>query len=191
MKKFLIIAAIILAVLFVIDKTVLKNQGVVNQLTLTGKYKQINNPDQLPVGLDEGNLAPEFSLMDLNGNEVNLSDYRGKKILLNFWATWCPPCKAEMPYMQEYFEKYQSDGFEILAVNATVTEKSKEDVFRFIDDYDLTFTIPMDERNQVSSGYEILAFPTSFFIDSDGVIRSKVIGGLTKEYLHDEIKKLP
>jgi peroxiredoxin len=190
-KKFLVVAAIILAVLFVVDKTVLQDKGIVNQVGLTGKYKKIVDADKLPVGLEEGNLAPEFSLFDLAGNEVRLSDYRGKKVLLNFWATWCPPCKAEMPYMQEYYEEYQKDGFEILAVNATVTENSTEDVVKFVEENGLTFPIPMDEKNQVSSGYEIMAYPTSFFIDSDGVIRSKIIGGMTKEYLEDEIKKLP
>lgn len=191
MKKFLIITAVILAVLFIVDKTVLQNEGIVNRVGLTGKYKKLDNVADLPVGLAEGNLAPDFSLLDLNGNPVQLSDYRGKKVLVNFWATWCPPCKTEMPYMQEMYEKYREDGFEILAVNSTVTEKSREDVVDFVAEYELTFPIPMDEKNRVSSDYEIMAFPTSFFIDSDGVIRSVTVGGMTKEHLEGEIKKLP
>lgn len=191
MKKFLIVIGMILAVLFVVDKTVLQDEGIINKVGLTGKYKKLDNLDDLPVGLAEGNLAPDFSLVDLNGNPIELSDYRGEKVLLNFWATWCPPCKAEMPYMQEMYEKYREDGFEILAVNSTVTEKSRDNVVDFVAEYGLSFPIPMDEKNRVSSDYEIMAFPTSFFIDSDGVIRSITVGGMTKEHLEGEIKKLP
>jgi peroxiredoxin len=191
MKKFLIVIGIILAVLFVVDKTVLQDEGIISKVGLTGKYKKLDNLDELPVGLAEGNVAPDFSLVDLNGNSIKLSELRGKKVLVNFWATWCPPCKAEMPYMQEMYEKYQEDGFEILAVNSTVTEKSRENVVDFVSEYGLSFPIPMDEKNRVSSDYEILAYPTSFFIDSDGVIRSIAVGGMTKEHLEGEIKKLP
>ncbi len=191
MKRFLIVVGVILAVLFVIDRTVLQDEGIMNKVGLTGKYKKIANPSELPVGLAEGHLAPDFSLFDLDGNSLKLSDYRGKKVLVNFWATWCPPCKAEMPYMQEMYEKYHAEGFEILAVNSTVTEKSRDNVVDFVAEYGLTFPIPMDEKNRVSSDYEILSFPTSFFIDSDGVIRSLTVGGMSKEYLEGEIKKLP
>jgi len=191
MKKFLIVVGVILAVLFVVDRTVLQDEGIINKVGLTGKYKKINNASELPVGLAEGNMAPDFSLVDLNGNALKLSDFRGKRVLVNFWATWCPPCKAEMPYMQEMYEKYHEEGFEVLAVNSTVTEKSRDNVVDFVSEYGLTFPIPMDEKNRVSSDYEILSFPTSFFIDSDGVIRSITVGGMTKEYLEGEIKKLP
>jgi peroxiredoxin len=190
-KKFLVLAAVVLAVLLIIDQTVLKEKGILNQAALGGKYQKIEEPDKLPTGIKQGSLASDFSLTDLNGETVKLSDYRGKKVLLNFWATWCPPCKAEMPYMQKFYEQYKSEGFEVLAVNSTVTEKSRDDVGRFVEEYGLTFSIPMDEKNQVSSNYEILAYPTSFFIDSDGVIRSVAIGGMTEEFLEKELKKLP
>jgi peroxiredoxin len=191
MKKFLMVAASILAVLLVVDMTVLKDQGMLSQAGLTGQYSKIDNPKDLPAGLEVENRAPDFTLQTLKGDEVKLSDYRGKKVLLNFWATWCPPCKAEMPYMQEMYEKYKKEGFEILAVNSTVTEKSKQDVTEFVEKYGLSFSIPMDEKNRVSSDYEIMAYPTSFFIDTNGVIRSKSVGGMTKEFLEKEIKKLP
>ncbi|KKK37277.1 thiol:disulfide interchange protein [Mesobacillus campisalis] len=189
-KKFLLLAAVILAILFILDITVLKEKGVINQAAL-GKYEKIENPDKLPEGIEQGSRAPDFTLTDLRGETLKLSDYRGKKVLLNFWATWCPPCKAEMPYMQKFYEKYKSEGFEVLAVNMTVTEKSREDVVRFVEEHDLTFRIPMDDKNQVFSHYEIMAYPTSFFIDSDGVIRSVAIGGMTEEFIERELKKLP
>ncbi|MBT2757133.1 redoxin domain-containing protein [Mesobacillus foraminis] len=191
MKKFLMVAASILAVLLVVDLTILKDQGMLSQAGLSGQYSKIANPEDLPEGLEVKNRAPDFTLQTLNGDEVKLSDYRGKKVLLNFWATWCPPCKAEMPYMQEMYDKYKKEGFEILAVNSTVTEKSEQDVSEFVKKYELSFLIPMDVKNRVSSDYEILAYPTSFFIDAHGVIRSKSVGGMTKEFLEKEIKKLP
>ncbi|TCN24868.1 redoxin domain-containing protein [Mesobacillus foraminis] len=191
MKKFLMVAASILAVLLIVDLTILKDQGMLSQAGLSGQYSKIANPEDLPEGLEVKNRAPDFTLQTLNGDEVKLSDYRGKKVLLNFWATWCPPCKAEMPYMQEMYDKYKKEGFEILAVNSTVTEKSEKDVSEFVKKYELSFLIPMDEKNRVSSDYEILAYPTSFFIDANGVIRSKSVGGMTKEFLEKEIKKLP
>ncbi|WP_121612165.1 peroxiredoxin family protein [Mesobacillus foraminis] len=191
MKKFLMVAASILAVLLIVDMTILKDQGMLSQAGLSGQYSKIDNPEDLPEGLEVKNRAPDFTLQTLNGDEVKLSDYRGKKVLLNFWATWCPPCKAEMPYMQEMYDKYKKEGFEILAVNSTVTEKSEKDVSEFVKKYELSFLIPMDEKNRVSSDYEILAYPTSFFIDANGVIRSKSVGGMTKEFLEKEIKKLP
>ncbi|MFS0637554.1 redoxin domain-containing protein [Mesobacillus foraminis] len=191
MKKFLMVAASILAVLLIVDLTILKDQGMLSQAGLSGQYSKIANPEDLSEGLEVKNRAPDFTLQTLNGDEVKLSEYRGKKVLLNFWATWCPPCKAEMPYMQEMYDKYKKEGFEILAVNSTVTEKSEKDVSEFVKKYELSFLIPMDEKNRVSSDYEILAYPTSFFIDANGVIRSKSVGGMTKEFLEKEIKKLP
>ncbi|WP_174733035.1 TlpA disulfide reductase family protein [Mesobacillus harenae] len=191
MKKFLVIAAFILAALFIVDTFVLKQKGLINQIEQADKYEKLENPDQLPYGIEAENLAPEFTLTDLNGNTVSLQDYQGKKVLLNFWASWCPPCKAEMPYMQKLYEQYQDDGFEILAVNITTTEKKPGDASEFVEANQLTFPIPMDEKGTVSAEYEIMAYPTSFFIDSDGVIRSKVIGGMTEEYIEKEIAKLP
>ena len=180
--------AAILTSLFLIDTFILKDQGIFGGV---GGYEKISDPESLPVGLDAGNRAPDFTLTDINGETVKLSDYRGKKVLLNFWGTWCPPCKAEMPHMQKYYEKFKDEGIEILAVNATVTESSPDNVAKFVEDYGLTFTIPLDEKNQVSSLYEILSFPTSFFIDSDGVIRSGAIGGMTEEFIGNELRKLP
>lgn len=123
MKKFLIGAAILIAVLFVIDKTILKEKGIAVKINEHEKYEKAKNPSELPIGLEKGERAPDFTLTDLKGNTVKLSDFKGKKVMLNFWASWCPPCKAEMPYMEQIYKKYKKEDIEIVAVNLTATEK--------------------------------------------------------------------
>ncbi|EWG09761.1 TlpA disulfide reductase family protein [Cytobacillus firmus] len=191
MKKFLLAAAVIVLLLFIVDKTILKEKGVVEQAGQMQKYDKIEDPEDLPIGLEKGSLAPDFELTDMEGNPVKLSDYRGKAVLLNFWASWCPPCRAEMPHMEKLYKKYKDKKFDILAVNLTNTEKNKGDAEKFVKELGLTFTIPMDVKGTVGADYNIMAYPTSYFIDSDGVIREKVLGALNEEYMEKEIKKLP
>ncbi|MBY0154841.1 MULTISPECIES: TlpA disulfide reductase family protein [Cytobacillus] len=191
MKKFLFAAAVIVVLLFIVDKTILKEKGVVEQAGQMQKYDKMEDPEDLPVGLEKGNLAPDFELTDMEGNPVKLSDYRGKAVLLNFWASWCPPCRAEMPHMEKLYNKYKDENFDILAVNLTNTEKNSGDAEKFVKELGLTFTIPMDVKGEAGSDYNIMAYPTSYFIDSDGVIREKVLGALNEEYMEKEIKKLP
>ncbi|MGN7178970.1 thiol:disulfide interchange protein [Paenibacillus sp. FSL R5-0490] len=191
MKKFLLAAAVIVLLLFIVDKTILKEKGVVEQAGQMQKYDKIDDPEDLPIGLEKGSLAPDFELTDMEGNPVKLSDYRGKSVLLNFWASWCPPCRAEMPHMEKLYKKYKDKKFDILAVNLTNTEKNNGDAEKFVKELGLTFTIPMDVKGTVGADYNIMAYPTSYFIDSDGVIREKVLGALNEEYMEKEIKKLP
>ncbi|MCS0672041.1 TlpA disulfide reductase family protein [Cytobacillus firmus] len=191
MKKFLFAAAVIVLLLFIVDKTILKEKGVVEQAGQMQKYDKMEDPEDLPVGLEKGNLAPDFELTDMEGNPVKLSDFRGKAVLLNFWASWCPPCRAEMPHMEKLYNKYKGENFDILAVNLTNTEKNSGDAEKFVKELELTFTIPMDVKGEAGSDYNIMAYPTSYFIDSDGVIREKVLGALNEEYMEKEIKKLP
>ncbi|MDS8877070.1 TlpA disulfide reductase family protein, partial [Streptococcus pneumoniae] len=99
----------------------------------------------LAEGLSQGQTAPDFTLTDQNGDTVKLSDYRGKKVILNFWATWCPPCRAEMPHMQEFHENNTDGDVVILAVNLTAQDNGEEAIRSFIDEFGLTFSIPMDE----------------------------------------------
>ncbi|MGS2776441.1 TlpA disulfide reductase family protein [Robertmurraya sp. GLU-23] len=190
MRKFMIIIALIVSVLFIIDKFVLKEKGLISKVD-ENKYEIIKDANSLPVGIKLENQAPNVQVMDLNGNQVSLSDYRGKKVLLNFWASWCPPCKAEMPHMEELYKEHKDDGFVILALNMTNTEDSLEDVTAFVRDQKLTFPILLDEKGEVYAEYEILAYPTSYFIDSTGVIRNKVTGALDKENMYKELMRLP
>src|SRR5690606_12907662 len=113
--------------------------------------------------------APNFELVNMKGDPVRLSDFRGKKVLVNFWATWCPPCRAEMPHMQNIYEDYQEDVV-ILGVNLTTTEASMEDVGTFVDNYELTFPIILDEQGEVMQTFQVVAYPTTYAVDHEGII---------------------
>lgn len=140
-------------------------------------------PAEKKQGLEVGNTAPDFELKLLTGEMTKLSDYRGKKVMLNFWATWCPPCKAEMPEMQQFYEATK-DEVAILAVNMD----PQNDVAGFVKDMGITFPILLDEKNEVNQNYQIISIPTTFFIDENGVITHKFIGAMTlddmKTYNH-------
>jgi len=128
-------------------------------------------------GLKIGAKAPNFSLKTLDGKQVELSDYEGKKVMLNFWATWCPPCKKEMPDMEKYTQQ-AGDDVVVLAVNID----PENDVQAFVEDNGITFTIPLDSqsaKNPVNERYKILSIPTTYFIDKKGIIRNKVISAMT------------
>ena len=117
----------------------------------------------------EGFQAPDFELRTLEGESVTLSDLRGKAIILNFWATWCPPCRSEMPAMQQVYTDYEPDGFVVLAVNNTQQDR-REDVENFILEQGLTFPVLLDNTGGVSTRYQVHSMPTSFFIDPEGII---------------------
>nr|WP_263326689.1 redoxin domain-containing protein [Neobacillus sp. Marseille-Q6967] len=127
-------------------------------------------------GLKVGAKAPDFELKTLAGDTVKLSDLKGKKVMLNFWATWCPPCKAEMPAMEQ-LHKELGDEVVILAVNID----PHLDVKAFVDENGITFPIPLDEKDEVNELYQILSIPTTYFIDSNGNIGNKYIGAMNLE----------
>lgn len=126
--------------------------------------------------------APEIELVSLSGDQVKLSQFRGKPVILNFWASWCQPCRIEMPAIQRAYEKHAEDGLVILAVNMTNQDRVDE-VRAFVDDLNLTFTILLDEAGEAGADYRISALPTTFFIDTEGVISEVVIGGPMAEAL--------
>lgn len=137
-----------------------------------------------------GFLAPDFTLETLSRETVTLSSLRGKVVLLNLWASWCPPCRAEMPAMQRVWEEYRSQGVVVLAVNSTVQD-TLADAQRFVSDYGLTFPIALDRSGEVTRLYRVSSLPTSFFIGADGVIREVVIGGpMAEALLRSRIEQL-
>jgi peroxiredoxin len=130
----------------------------------------------------EGFFAPDFTLPKLDGESLALSDFRGQPVLINLWASWCGPCRAEMPAMERVYQEYQREGFMVLAVNAT-NQDSEEDARFFAQQYGLTFPILLDVTGEVSQIYRLRALPTSFFVDPEGIIREVVIGGPMSEAL--------
>ncbi len=125
-----------------------------------------------------GSPAPEIALMDLQGQEVRLSDLHGKVVLLNFWATWCKPCKEEMPAMQAAYDKLRSEGFVVLAVNEL---EDAEKVAEHIRTHGHTFLVVMDHDNRVANRYGVVGLPASFLIDRQGIVREHVFGSLLTE----------
>ena len=126
----------------------------------------------IPVGPQVDKLAPPFTLEDLNGQKVTLSDFRGKIVIVNFWATWCDPCMEELPFFQAISDNQSAGGFKILAIN---NKESKNQVLsKFTDKgYTFTFTILLDSTGEVNTLYDVDTLPTTFFIDADGIIKER------------------
>jgi len=139
------------------------------------------------VGLNVGQEAPDFELETLNGEKVKLSDYRGQPVMLNFWATWCPPCKEEIPDMQKFYEE---NDIVVLAVNLTDTEMSKKNVQKFADEYGITFPVVLDVDSETSLLYKINPIPTSYMIDKEGMITHKQYGAMTYEMMMKKFNKI-
>ena len=137
----------------------------------------------------ESFLAPDFELVALDGETLRLSHLRGKAVLVNFWASWCPPCRSEMPAMERIHTQYGPDDFVILAVN-NLRQDELTDAERFVAEQGLTFPIMLDTNGQVSAQYQVHSLPTSFFIDQDGIIRDIVIGGMPEALLRTQAEKL-
>ncbi|WP_249870647.1 redoxin domain-containing protein [Oceanobacillus saliphilus] len=143
--------------------------------------------EDVQTGLEKGDMAPDFELATLDGEPARLSDYRGKHVFINFWATWCPPCRAEMPDMQKL---YENEDIEILAVNLTQSESSEEVVKTFVEDFALTFPILMDVDAEVSTTYKVQAYPTSYLIDSNGRIQYIALGAMNYDLMVQEFGKM-
>ena len=129
-----------------------------------------------------GFSAPDFTLLTPEDESITLSELRGKAVLVNLWASWCGPCRAEMPAMQRIYEEYKDAGLVILAVNAT-NQDSITNALSFYQEHQLTFPLLLDTTGEVSQMYQLRALPSSFFIGPDGVIEEVVIGGPMAEAL--------
>lgn len=136
-------------------------------------------------GLGIGLKAPDFELKNLQGETVKLSDYKGKKVMLNFWATWCPPCKAEMPAIQKFYTE-RGNEVAILAVNID----PQYDVAGFAKEMRVNFPILLDEDEKAVNAYQILTIPTTFFIDEKGIIRNKYLSAMTLETMRQYIDEM-
>ena len=138
---------------------------------------------------DTGSLekAIDFTLTDLNGKKVSLSDFRGKKVYLNFWASWCPPCRLEMPDIQEVYEKYKDKDLVVLAVNLG---EDKNTIKSFIDKNKYSFSVLMDSDQSVALAYNITSIPVSYFIDKEGNVAAKRVGAMSLDQMESYINLL-
>jgi len=145
-------------------------------------------PDELKAMLlrpmpEVGRRAPDFTLPTLDGEELTLSSLAGRPVLINFWASWCPPCREEMPYLQA--AALANRELVVLAVDATHTERNVAQVAAFVEEFGLTFPVALDRDGAVNELYLVRALPTSYFVDRSGVIRAKYLGALTPAALQE------
>ena len=137
--------------------------------------------------LDPPVSATDFGLKDMDGELHRLGDYRGKVVLVNFWATWCPPCRKEMPSLERVYQHYKEQSFMVLAVNQWETD---DHVFSYMGELNVfpEFPILFDPESKISEEYGVRGLPTSFILDKQGNIRYRAMGGL--EFEHPEIMQL-
>jgi peroxiredoxin len=134
-----------------------------------------------------GSPAPDFTLKNINDESITLSDLKGRPVLINFWATWCGPCRIEMPAIEAAYQAHKGEGFTVLAVDA---DETKADVVDFANDLNLTFEFLLDPGLAVNDLYRIRAYPSSFFIGRDGVVAAYQIGTMTESQLADNLEKI-
>ncbi|WP_456275370.1 TlpA family protein disulfide reductase [Bacillus sp. AK128] len=193
MKRFLAIGILIGLIGYTVytQVWVKQNQEAVNTSANT-QTNPFNPNEQIGAVIEKGDLinkvAPDFTLETLSGEQVTLSELKGKKVFINFWASWCPPCRDEMPEIQEFFESHPD--IVVLAVDLRNTEKSDEAVEEYIVENGYTFPVLLDRKGQVGETYKVLTLPTSFFINSKGEVQFKFIGPLTLQKMEELVNSL-
>lgn len=175
----LFLGVLIFGTLLVAATRVRPNQSVPLQLNTSAIL-----PDPVPAA---NHPAPNFVLPLMDGSTVKLSDLKGKVVLINLWATWCPPCRAEMPTIQSAYEKYRDQGFTVLAVNLRENPRT---VAAFMQQFSLTFPAPLDLDGQISGLYRASVLPSSFFVDRQGVIRAVYRGPMPRSVIAGTVEQL-
>ena len=161
--------------------------GIMLFLLLMGNASAPFPTDTTIVPIEVDFAAPELVLEDLAGNRVSLRDYAGSVLLVNLWATWCPPCKEELPALQSFYEKHRSEGFVLIGIDQ---EEPLEVVKPFVDDYGLTFPIWLDEDYLAEREFKTNSLPSSFVIDRSGQVRLMWVGGVSEKFLEKYVTKL-
>ena len=148
-----------------------------------------SNPSGSQQPQDKINMMQDydFTLEDLQGNKVTLSELKGKKVYLNFWATWCPPCKEEMPDIEKLYQETQDSNLIILAIDVGEDKKTVQD---FIAKNNYNFTVLLDTKGEVSQLYQVTGIPTSYFIDTEGYLGDGVTGAIPLETMKEYVNNL-
>lgn len=150
-------------------------------ISVTWAIKNRTSPSELP---EVGRSLPDINLPDLDGNIVRLSDYRGRPVLINFWATWCPPCRTEMDDLEAFYYEHQEEGLMILAINSG---ESREVAAEFAKEAGLSFSVLLDEDYSISDRWLINNLPTSILVGRDGVVKVIHIGLFRAEQMDEEL----
>ncbi|RAW11546.1 TlpA family protein disulfide reductase [Paenibacillus taichungensis] len=191
MNKNIIVIVILLGLVgWGIYDTSKKNNERQASLATSEQAMEGIDDSSLIIGINQGNIAPDFELNSLDGKIFKLSDFRGQKVIVNMWATWCPPCRAEMPDMQKFYDKYADENTTVIAINMTTSEKSVDRISVFLDEFGITFPILLDKQNKIAEIYQVHALPTSYIIDSQGVIQQKVTGPMNYEMMEKLVKEI-
>jgi len=145
--------------------------------------------DTPPVALPrKGYLAPDWALESLDGEHLTLSELRGQVVVLNFWATWCPPCRSEMPAIEQVYRTYADRGLAVMAVNV---QEAEQQTRAFVEGMGLTFPVLPDRDGSVSTRYQVTSLPTTFIVDRTGMIREIAVGGpLSRAYIASTVAPL-
>jgi len=153
-------------------------------LTIAASATTVTTDELIRIGLQplkEGTEIVDFELQDLTGSTRRLSDFRGKVVLLNFWATWCGPCRFEMPSMEKLYRRLNAKGLEIVAVNL---QEDRSSVEQFVDEYGLSFPVLLDTTGRIGATYGARSIPTTYIVDREGFVIAGTIG--TREWDTEE-----
>ena len=143
----------------------------------------------LEVKPEVGFQAPDFALQTLGGETIRLSDLRGRPVVISYWASWCEPCKEELPVLNSLSQEYASSGIQVITVDA-IEQDTLDKVHAIVSQLGLNLTVLLDQKDQFHSSYQQLFFPTSYFVDSHGVIRYVKLGSATADELRAQVNQL-
>lgn len=139
---------------------------------------------------EQAEIAPDFIVTSTNGERVKLSDYKGKPVVINFWATWCPPCKAELPYFEQMYKEYGGD-VEFMMINLTDGQEETQDVVNtFIEDAGYTFPVYFDTEYSAAMAYSTYSIPVTVFVNRDGEIVYKKVGMIQEDMLKAFVERI-
>ncbi|OIJ10135.1 hypothetical protein BKP35_13550 [Anaerobacillus arseniciselenatis] len=135
------------------------------------------------LGVYKGDIAENFQLQNFNGEQLQLESFRGKKVIVNFFATWCAPCQEEMPILVALQEKVENENFVVIGVNVTKEEPNRKRVREFVEHFNVNFEVLYDDEGEVMDIYQLIGIPTTFFIDEEGKIVERINGIITLEMI--------